>query len=276
MSDPAGAEQQLIVQISDPHIGYVSDVRDPDRALAAAVEAIHAFEPAPIAVVLSGDLTNNGAPEEYRRLRELLAPLPMPVHPLAGNHDDRAALREAFSDHPEVAATDEFIHYTVRCGPVRLIACDSSNPGHEAGSLGPERLAWIDAQLASGAGVPTILAIHHPPILTGIAGFDRIGLPEEDRRGLARILGRTEGVERIIAGHVHRAIFGEFGGVPTVVCPSVHLQADLDLSPDGRLALTGESAALAVHVYRRGKRLISHIHPIGEPGEPGDPGAEGS
>ena len=264
MSDPV--PQELIVQISDPHIGYVSDVRDPERALAAVVDEILTLDPQPVAVVVSGDLTNNGAPEEYRRLRELLAPLPMPVHPMVGNHDDRDALREAFSDHPEVAATGEFIHYTVRCGSLRLIACDSfASAETDAGALGPERLAWIERELGAGAGAPAILAIHHPPIVVGIAGFDLLGLPEEDRRELARIVARSEGLERIIAGHNHRTIFGEFGGVPTVVCPSVHLQAELDLSGKEAIALIGEPPALAVHVYRRGKRLISHIHPIPQP-----------
>jgi Icc protein len=50
----------------------------------------------PQAVVVSGDLANSAATGEYERLRELLEPLPMPVHVLAGNHDDRDALREHF------------------------------------------------------------------------------------------------------------------------------------------------------------------------------------
>ena len=260
MSEPR-PDQQLIVQISDPHIGYDSGIRDPEQALADAVAEILRLDPQPIAVVVSGDLTNNGAPDEYRRLRELLAPLPMPVHPMVGNHDDRDALREAFSDHPEVAATDGFVHYTVDCGSLRLIVCDSfASAETDAGALGPERLAWIEREL--GAGGPAILAIHHPPLRIGVAGFDEIGLPEGDRRDLARIVARSDGLERIVCGHIHRAIFGEFAGVPTVVCPSVHLQAELNLSAEAAIALIGEPPALAVHVLRPGEPPLSHIHPI--------------
>lgn len=260
MSEPR-PDQQLIVQISDPHIGYASEVRDPEQALADAVAEILRLDPQPIAVVVSGDLTNNGAPEEYRRLRELLAPLPMPVHPMVGNHDDRDAMRAAFSDHPEVAATAGFVHYTVRCGSLRLIVCDSfASAETDAGALGPERLAWIEREL--GIGDRAILAIHHPPLLVGVASFDQIGLPEEDRRDLARIVARSEGLERIISGHIHRAIFGEFAGVPAVVCPSVHLQAELNFSAEAEIALIGEPPALAVHVLRPGEAPISHIHPI--------------
>jgi Icc protein len=261
-----GTDQELIVQISDPHIGYSAEIRDPERALAAAVEQVLAIEPQPVAVILSGDLTNSGAPEQYRRLRELIEPLPMPVHPMMGNHDDRDALREAFSDHPEVAATEGPVQYSVRCGGMRVVACDSfASADTDAGALGPERLAWIERELGSGAGIPTILAIHHAPIATGIAGFDLIGLPEEDRRALARILTRAEGIERVVTGHIHRTIFSEVGGVPVVVCPSVFLQAGLDLSGREAIELIGEPPALAVHVHRRGKRLLTHIHPVPQP-----------
>lgn len=260
MSEPR-PDQQLIVQISDPHIGYGSDVRDPDQALADAVRHILEIEPLPLAIILSGDLTNNGAPAEFSRLRELLEPLPMPVHPIPGNHDERAAMREAFSDHPQIAAAGEFLHYAVDCGPLRLIACDSADPGSNAGALGTERLEWIERQLAA-ADRPAMLAIHHPPISTGLHGFDGIGLPEPDRRELARIAAAAEGLERIVCGHIHRAIFGSLGGVPTVVCPSVHLQAELDLSPEGRLRLIDEPPALAVHVLREGEPPITHIDPI--------------
>ena len=49
-------------------------------------------------MLLTGDLTETGDPRAYARLRELLAPLAMDVHPIPGNHDDRDALREAFAD----------------------------------------------------------------------------------------------------------------------------------------------------------------------------------
>ena len=75
-------------------------------------------------------------------------------------------------------------------------------------------------------------------------------------------MARSDGLERIVSGHIHRAIFGEFAGVPAVVCPSVHLQAELNLSAEGTIALIGEPPALAVHVLRPDEPPISHIHPI--------------
>jgi Icc protein len=85
----------LLAQLSDPHV-RVDDDGASARALAAAVHSVLELRPAPQAVVVSGDLADGAATGEYERLRELLEPLPMPVHVLAGNHDDRDALREHF------------------------------------------------------------------------------------------------------------------------------------------------------------------------------------
>lgn len=262
----AGSERQLIAQISDPHIGYGAGPRDPERALAEAVTAIGELAPLPVAVIVSGDLTNNGTAGEYRTLRELLAPLPMPVHPLAGNHDDRAELRKAFADHRELAAAPgEFVNYVADCGPLRLIACDSTVPGEVPGALGPERLAWIEARLDENRDRRSILALHHPPFLTGLDGFDEIGLPAADRDALASLLAASDGVERVVCGHVHRSVTVALGGVTAMICPSVHLAADPDFSAAGRVALKDAQPAIAVHVLEPRQGMVTHIHPIGQP-----------
>ena len=86
----------LLAQISDPHVAAADG--DPAAAdgLAGAVRDVGALRPAPAAVLLSGDVAADGRASEYARVRELLAPLAVPVHALPGNHDDRAGLRAAF------------------------------------------------------------------------------------------------------------------------------------------------------------------------------------
>src|SRR3954470_22922356 len=77
----------VLVQLSDPHIRVGPDDQGSARALAAAVERVLALADRPDAVLVSGDVADSGAEAEYQRARELLAPLDMPVHLLAGNHD---------------------------------------------------------------------------------------------------------------------------------------------------------------------------------------------
>ncbi len=142
----------LLAQLTDPHIGGTWGFGDPVAGLAAAVESLRRVNRAPDAVLITGDLTDTGADADYAVVRELLAPLRAPIYVAAGNHDDRAALRRHF-DVPGGDAGGQRegtpIQYAVDLGPLRLLVLDTTRPGADAGELGADRLAWLDAELAA-------------------------------------------------------------------------------------------------------------------------------
>lgn len=175
----------LLVQLSDPHVGADWGDGDSVAMLAAAVESVRAIEPNPDAVLISGDLADHASDVEYDQVRELLAPLDAPLHVLPGNHDDRLALRRNFG---VPGADGEAVQYAADLGPLRLVVLDSTRPGEDRGELDADRLAWLEVTLAAAPSTPTLLALHHPPLATGIPGFDRIGLPPADRRALGKVV----------------------------------------------------------------------------------------
>jgi Icc protein len=243
----------LLAQLSDPHIEIGPGDRGSAEALAAAVAAVLALRPLPDAVVITGDVANGGAAVEYERAHELLAPLTMPVHVLPGNHDDRDGLRERFA-----VAGDGPLQYVAQVGDLRLVVCDTQRPGEDGGALDGGRLDWIDAQL--DADVPTVLAMHHPPLAIGLPVLDAIGIAEPERTALGELLARSPQVRRVIAGHVHRSAFGTIGGCGVFACASTHLQAPLEIgSPE--LRLIEEPSAIALHVALDGG-LVSHVQPL--------------
>ena len=138
------ADPFLLLQVSDTHLGADWHGVDPDEGLLRAVEAILTLPDRPDALLVSGDLTDNGAPEEYQRVRELLAPLELQPHVLPGNHDLRGALREAFGLPGE---GEEHASHAVDLGPLRLVCLDSIIPGAEAGALDEGRIEWLEATL---------------------------------------------------------------------------------------------------------------------------------
>ena len=152
------AAQYVLAQLSDSHLRAGAEGDASAAALAAAVERVLALDRQPDAVLVSGDLVDSGEPDQYARVRELLAPLPMPVHVLVGNHDDRALLRATF----DVPGDGELVQYALRLGPLRLVCGDTIQPGTDAGFYGPERLRWLAAALAEDRETPTIVALHHP------------------------------------------------------------------------------------------------------------------
>jgi 3',5'-cyclic-AMP phosphodiesterase len=251
----------VLAQLSDPHIGFGPGDTGSAEALASAVDAVLRIDPAPDAVLVSGDLTNGSDARSYERVRELLAPLPMPVHVLPGNHDDREALRAWFTEDTLAGAHGDPFHYAVRCGAVRLVVCDTTVPGRADGRLDAGALAWLEHELAAEPDVPTIVAMHHAPLLTGIAPMDAIGLPAADRDALGSVLARFGQVRRVAGGHVHCACFGVLGGCPVFACPSTHLHLRYDTGPD--IDLEPAPPAFALHTVLAGGEVVTVVQPVG-------------
>lgn len=250
-----------LAQISDAHLRIDDDGGESLRAFGAAVRTVAALTPALDAVLISGDLVDTGRPREYERARELLAPLAVPIHVVAGNHDDREALAGCFG----APLVDGLVQYAVRTGPLRLVVCDTVLPGRNEGSFGPDRRSWLEQTLAADLATPTVLALHHPPLTTGIPVIDKWGLPVEDQLALSEIVGRNPQVVRVVAGHMHRTLFGALGRCGVFVCPSSNLQLRLSTAFEDQIVLAREPAGFALHVARAwGREIISHVQPVGD------------
>jgi len=256
----------IIAQISDMHIVAPGQLayRRVDTAwyLARAVEQLLKMTPRADIVLATGDLVDAGRPEEYQHLRELLAPLPMPVYLIPGNHDERSALADVFADHASLPRAGEFLHYVLDQYPLRLIALDTLVAGHPGGLMCEERCAWLAARLEEARTRPTVILMHHPPFRTGIEHMDRYGLEGSER--LAEVVGRHPQIERILCGHLHRPIQARWSGTLAMTSPSTAHQVALDLRDGGPLAFVMEPPAFQIHAWLDGVGLVTHTGYIGE------------
>ena len=103
--------------------------------------------------------------------------------------------------------------------------------------------------------------MHHPPFLTGIERMDRAGL--RGTEAFAAIIGRHPQVERILCGHLHRAIDRRFAGTVAGTAPSTAHQIRLDLRSGAPLRLMFEPPGYQLHLWRDGG-LVSHTAVVGE------------
>lgn len=243
-----------LVQLSDPHLGATWAEGDTVELLTRTVEWIRAHGPKPDAVLVSGDLADHATDEEYEQLRQLLDLLAAPIYALPGNHDDRTALRRHF-DLSGVG--DELADYAVALGELRLVVLDSTQPGEDGGELNRPQLAWLEKTLAADRSTPTVVAMHHPPLATGVPAWDRMLLSRAQRLALGRIMKRHPQVRRIVAGHLHRTITGTLGGRSVLVVPSTYVQFRLVFGAD-RIMFTNEAPGFAVHALIDGE-LTSYV-----------------
>jgi 3',5'-cyclic AMP phosphodiesterase CpdA len=251
----------LIAQISDPHVGTGAEEEASVEALRQAVAAVCGLDPAPVAVLATGDLTADGQLDEFELVRDLMKPLEMPVHPIPGNHDRREAMRAAFADHPGIADAGP-LDYAVDCGPVRVVNVDTWLDDQAGGAIGAERIEWVAQELMNAAGRTTMLAMHHAPVGVGLDEFDRIGLAREDREALRNLFESGPAPELIVTGHIHRATTAQIGRVPVFICPSSHRQVELDLRRSEKLRMGDDPPAIALHVHGADPHLVSHVIPL--------------
>jgi 3',5'-cyclic-AMP phosphodiesterase len=262
----------ILAHITDPHVrprGRLAyGVVDTEAALRRAVEAVAALVPRPDCVVVTGDLTDCGLPEEYETVRDCLAALTMPVFVTPGNHDRRENLAAVLrGSHPYLPAAG-FQHYVIEDFSVRLIALDTVVPGEGGGALCAEREAWLAERLSEGGGRPTLLLMHHPPFLTGVSGMDELICRTSP--SFPALIRRHPEIERILCGHYHRPIQVRFAGTIGFVAPGTAHQVALDLRPGEPNRFVLEPPGLALHVWTPETGVVSHVQPIGDFGLPMD------
>jgi Icc protein len=254
----------VIAHLSDTHLlageARQYDAIDTVARFASALDRVSRIDPAPQALVFTGDLADLGDPAAYRQLRALVEPLAERIGAQVvwcmGNHDDRAAYsRELFGAESE-AAQDRV--YDV--AGLRIVSLDTTVPGWHHGEVTDEQLGWLRDVLATPAAHGTILALHHPPIPSPMVPVaEVIELLDTDRLG-AVVAGSD--VRAILGGHYHLTSHSTFAGIPVSVAAATCYLADP--APLDRFisAVDAHTSINTVHVYA--DRVVHTIVPVPE------------
>ncbi|MFE0672074.1 metallophosphoesterase [Streptomyces sp. NPDC058867] len=208
------------------------------------------------AVVVSGDLADDGAVEAYTTLRELVgefaAGLGAPLFLSTGNHDERGAFAKVLGsghlgadggDCAELvleSAAGERAAVTTVDG-WRFVTLDSLVPGEVWGRIGAVQLDWLREVLRTPAARGTVLVLHHPPVALDHPLQRFFGL--RDPSALADVVRGTD-VRAVLTGHFHIQLCGFLAGVPVWATPGVVNRIDLTARPGTERAVRGASATL--------------------------------
>jgi len=216
----------LVVQISDLHLtvsgSLPGGVRPRDNLL-SGLRLLEAAAIRPDVYLLTGDLADTGDGECYNDLAGITAEAARrsdaSVVFLPGNHDDR----DAFRRHLHPGGGSGPVNQTHWRGGLRIIALDSTIPGEDHGNLDDQTLGYLRSELATAAPDGTIVALHHPPLLSPIQPMARMALrhPERLREAIA-----DSDVRIVVCGHNHHAALGMLGAIPVWDSPASAYLAD--------------------------------------------------
>lgn len=251
------ATELLIAQISDTHVGGEDGNGGNFARLEQVLGHLEAMTRRPDVLLVTGDLADEDSGAPYRKLRARLDLLPFPAHVGLGNHDIRQHAAQVFGRE------GAFFHYTVDLASLRLIVLDTLEEGRHGGAFCDARAAWLRARLAEAPDRPTLIALHHPPIDTGIDWLTTAPAEAWVDRLDAALAGHAQ-VVALVAGHIHRPIASSRAGVPVRVCPAIAAPLVLDLapldpqSPDGRPLVADGPPGYALHLWRGGT-LTTHV-----------------
>jgi 3',5'-cyclic AMP phosphodiesterase CpdA len=252
-----------IAHLSDPHLLADSKqygVIDTEAGLALALERLRRLDPAPAALVFTGDLADKAEPAAYDRLRAMVEPAAAEIGAevvwVMGNHDEREPYAKALfgeeGDRPQDRVHD--------VDGLRIVALDTSVPGYHHGDLTDAQLAWLADLLATPAPRGTVLAMHHPPIpVPMMRPAEIIELDGQD--ALAEVVRGTD-VRAIIGGHFHFTSWSTFAGIPVSVASASCYTSDpapLDRFISG---VDGHQAFTMLHLYD--DQVVHTVVPLAE------------
>lgn len=223
-----------IAQITDTHLfadeTAVSNGFQTARSLQAVLEQVAALSPRPDLLLLTGDLSQDETLGSYRQLQAQIAPLGIPAYWIPGNHDQYPALMQQALCVPPFSTQKCF-----QQGGWNVVLLSSMVPNLVYGELSLDTLTWLEQQLQRAASLPTLVALHHPPLAIASAWMDTIGL--QNRDALFAVLDRHPQVKLVIFGHIHQEFDEWRGAVRYLGTPSTCVQ----FVPKGdRFAIDGD------------------------------------
>jgi predicted phosphodiesterase len=175
-----------------------------------AVAEITAYDP--MAVVVKGDISDEGRPEEFASFLDLYG----------GAFEDRLLYVRGNHDSYRGQKFADWSFQERHLDGVIVALLDTARVGETNGSLSNEQIEQLD-ELGSRADRPVLVMGHHPlwDATTEIRSDEVFGLKPGPSQALLEVFSRRQQLVTYAAGHTHRNRVVEVGGVPFVEVASL-------------------------------------------------------
>ena len=180
----------IIVQLSDIHVGsqFQEDVFE------TVISEVNDLKPD--AILISGDLTNEGLIKEYEKCKKLISRFNCKkIISISGNHDYRNSGYLAFKKYFPFETVNELDKDVV------LVTAGTARPDRNEGEVGYRQNLWIERTMQKYKDKVKILAMHHHLVGIPDTGSDRLTVI--DAGDVLRTILDTK-VDLVLCGHKHR------------------------------------------------------------------------
>jgi len=228
----------------------------PVHRLRRILARVHEMEIDPAFILITGDLVNNGQPDEYRILMTLLPELQRFGVPLLlglGNHDDRHFFRQIVLGEQPTAAAQPYYHSTQING-LNVIMLDSHVPNAVHGELDAAQLAWLAAELARPMPQGHLIALHHPPVHCTVAPLNSIMLTNP--AALAAVIAQHDNVLGVLSGHIHYNHVTRFANTLSFTTPAAFYGIDPGVQANLR---TLDNSGFAIGTIHQGQLYMNSV-----------------
>src|ERR1700726_4848421 len=195
----------LFVQSSDTHIGFNKDANpDVNGTLTQTIDLVNGMAEQPALIIPTGDLTHLSKPAEFDLAQQMFSGLrTTEMHTVPGEHDTTdATVTEYFNRFGKASGNKGY--YSFDHGGVHFIGLINVlqfKPGG-LGTLGPDQLAWVDADLKGRSASTPIVVFAHMPLWTI---YEPWGWGTGDAELLLDRLRRFGSVT-VLNGHIHQIV----------------------------------------------------------------------
>ncbi|MEM3089838.1 MAG: metallophosphoesterase family protein [Candidatus Nitrosotenuis sp.] len=180
----------IIVQLSDIHVGSQFQ----EAVFEKVIQEVNELKPD--AVIVTGDLTNEGLAKEYEKAKKLLARLNTgKIIAISGNHDYRNTGYLLFKKHFPFETVNEL------GSDIVVVTIGTARPDRDEGEVGYRQNLWLERTMKKYENKIKILAMHHH--LIGIPDTGSARVEVIDAGDVLRTILSTK-VNLVLCGHKHR------------------------------------------------------------------------
>lgn len=169
------------------------------------------------AVFITGDLSEDSSLESYGHALKQVERIGLPIHYLAGNHDDSNKLDYVFSKSSLVSGKKEFFF-----NGWALIKINTVQNGQDSGFISQNEKNYLHKKILQFKDGNIALFMHHHPLKVGIPIVDKCKLINE-KYMIDLILEFSE-LKTIICGHAHTLYSEKLNKCLIDVCPATCFQ----------------------------------------------------